>query len=191
MQKEWSMNFQQKGFFPLNQRTMFYFSSWVRLLALSLLLGFGLMTGSAFAGRTVHAQPLNTVLITDCPYDTQLQNAIANASSGETIMFYCNGVMPITKTLTITTNLTLEACPGCFIALTSAGMQTFYVNSGVNFTFNSVTVTESGTNIDSPFNMGGGIDNNGGTVNISNSTFDNNIAYSGGGIDNNGGTVNI
>ena len=130
----------------MNQRTSFHLSNLVRLVALSLLLGFGLMAGSMFASRTAHAQPLSNVTITDCTDDTQLRSAIANAASGDTIMFDCNGVMPVTKTLTITTNLTLEACPGCFIVLAGVGMQTFYVNSGVNFTLNSVTVTGGGMN---------------------------------------------
>ncbi len=46
------MDYQLKGIFPLNQRTMFHLSSWVRLIVLGLLLGIGLLTGTALASKT-------------------------------------------------------------------------------------------------------------------------------------------
>lgn len=212
------MDFQQKGLFPLNQRTTFHLSCWVRLVALSLLLGFGLVTGNVLASRTAHAQSLSSVTITDCTDETQLRGAIANAASGETITFGCSGAIPINALngpLTIATNLTLDGS-GQTVTLDGGNRgPVLSVNGGVTFTLNALTIAHGysrygggilngGTvNIsNSTFannaatfendGFGGGILNEGGaTVSISNSTFANNTATNGGGLINGGGTVSI
>jgi hypothetical protein len=129
-----------QGSVPLNQRTTFYFSSWVRLLALSLLLGFGLMTGSVFASRTAHAQSLNSVTITDCSDDTQLRSAVTHASSGDTITFGCSGDIKLTGTLTISKNLTLDGSGQSVTLDGQNAVGVLQVNTNVNFTLNALTI---------------------------------------------------
>src|SRR5258708_7421317 len=51
---------------------------------------------------------LTTFSITNCNNDKQLQTDVAMAKSGDTIVFNCQGTIPITSTLTITKNLTLD-----------------------------------------------------------------------------------
>ncbi len=149
----------------------------MRLVALSLLLGFGLLAGTMFASRTAHAQSLSSVTITDCTDDSQLQSAIASASSGDTITFGCSGTIPITRTLTIATNLTLDGS-GQNVTLDGQNkVEVLLVNRGVTFTLKALTIAHGTT---SGFGgAGGGIFNNG-TVNISSSTIANNSSPDGG-----------
>jgi hypothetical protein len=99
----------------------------------------------------------------------------------------------------ITLNSPLVVNPGVgSLAITNAGgnqrieisgnnsTRVFEVNSGANLTIDSITIRNGSAG------DGGGIRNNGGTVNITNSTITNNSAFFGGGIVNvSGGTVNI
>ncbi len=157
-------------------------SSWVRLIALSLLLGLGLLAGALLVSKPVHAQSLNTVTITDCTDDSQLQSAVANAASGDTITFGCSGDIKLTRTLTIATNQTLDGSGQNVILDGNNSVEVLLVNSGVTLTLNALTVS-NGT---APLGVGGGIDNNG-TVTITNSTLSSNsVRTEGGGIDNNG-----
>jgi hypothetical protein len=71
---------------------------------------------------------------------------------------------------------------------TGGDYRIFKVNSGVSATFDGLTIADGLIS-----DGGGGIYNDGGTVNVTNSTLSNNTAKdgsSGGGIYNNGGTVN-
>ena len=168
-------------------------SFWARLVALSLLLGFGLLAGGLLMSSTAHAQPLSSTTITNCSDDSQLQSAVSSAASGDTITFGCGGTIPLTKTLTIATNLTLDG-NGHSVTLDGGhSVEVLSVNSGVNFTLKALTVAHGSTS-----GSGGGLFNNG-TVTISNSTFADNSASAsgyttlvgGGGLVNNGGTVTI
>ncbi len=180
----------QKGFSLLIQRlcSTSLFSSWVRLVALSLLLGLGLLAGDLLTSKPVHAQPLTSTTITDCSSDSQLQNAISSASSGDTITFGCSGDIKLSKTLTIATNLTLDG-NGQNVTLDGGNsMQVLNMNSGVSFTLNDITLAHGGPNSTS---RGGGLFDNGGSLIISNSTFAGNTAISGAGLFATGGTVSI
>jgi hypothetical protein len=97
------------------------------------------------------------------------------------------GVLPeISGDVTITnstgsSNLTVRRDTG-------GDYRIFKVNSGVSATFDGLTIADGLIS-----DGGGGIYNDGGTVNVTNSTLSNNTAKdgsSGGGIYNNGGTVN-
>lgn len=181
----------QKGFSPLHQhiRTTRLLSGWARLVALSLLLGFAMITGSLMTVKSAHAQAFNTVTITDCSDDSQLQSAIASAASGDTINFGCSGDIKLSKTLTIATSLTLDGS-GQNVTLDGGGtVGVLYVKGGVNFTLNALTVAHGQAM------EGAGIENEG-TTTISNSTFANNTATTdvgGGGalFNDEGGTVHI
>ena len=139
--------------------------------------------GNLLNTGTAHAQSLSSVTITDCTDESQLQSAVIHASSGETITFGCSGAIPITVTLIISTNLTLDGS-GQNVTLDGGnGSQLILlVNNGVTFTLNALTIAHSSD---------GGLYNNGGTVNVNNSAFASNSSLNGSGLYNNGGTVTI
>ncbi len=157
-----------------------------RLMLLAGLL-VGLLVFGGTLSRTTHAQSAATITVTTCD-ESHLDAAIAGASSGDTITFGCSGDIGLTQTLTISQNLTLDGSGQNVTLDGQNAVQVLYVNGGVTFTLNALTVAHGTTPTGYP---GGGLDNEGGTVNISNSTFATNSAYSGGGLDNDYGTVNI
>ena len=171
----------------MHQPPLLRLAFWGRLVALSLLLGFGLLTGSLLMSRTAHAQPLSSTTITNCTNDSQLQSAVRSASSGDTITFGCSGDIPLTSFLGIAHNLTLDGS-GQHVTLDGQDrVRVFIVNPGGTFALNALTIAHGFGDTD-----GGGIYNNG-TVTISNSTFANNSAnIAGGGLFNyDTGTVTI
>jgi len=95
------------------------------------------------------------------------------------------GVLPdISGDVTITNS---TGSSNLTVRLTGGIYRIFKVNSGVSATFDGLTIANGYTS-----DGGAGIYNDGGTVNVSNSTLSNNTVTggSGGGIYNNGGTVN-
>ena len=161
--------------------------SWVRLVALSLLLGFGLLTGNVLASRAAHAQPAATIIVSTCD-EPHLDSAISSAASGDTITFGCSGDIVLSSTLEISRNLTLDG-KGQQVTLDGGNrVRVLLVDSGVSFTLNALAIAHGFV---SDFGSGGGLIDSGGTVNISNSTFANNSATFGGGLYNESGTVNI
>jgi len=201
----------------LNQRTVFHLAPWVRFVALSLLLGFGLMTGTMLASGKAHAA--TTLTVSNCNDDSQLQADVAQANSdndGDLINFSCSGDIPLSNTLTISGSMTIDGS-GQSVTLDGQNrVQVLSVYSGVDLTLNALTIangsvsnkggsgggiSNNGTlsissstlsNNSAPnFGLGGGIANFDGTVTISNSTFANNSASLGGGIHNQEGTVSI
>jgi len=95
------------------------------------------------------------------------------------------GVLPdISGDVTITNS---TGSSNLTVRLTAGIYRIFKVNSGVSATFDGLTIANGYTS-----DGGAGIYNDGGTVNVSNSTLSNNTVTggSGGGIYNNGGTVN-
>ncbi len=178
----------------------------VCFLTLSLLLGFGIVTGNPLAGGTAHAQAASTVTITDCSDDSQLQSDVANAQSGDTINFGCSGDIKLTKALLILSSLTLDGS-GQSVTLDGqhqsevmiTGLQTtvtlnaltiangngnpaggygggLYIEGSANITNSTITGNTVGS-VNSGEGYGGGLFNaDGGTVNISNSTFSSNMA---------------
>src|SRR5258706_2659597 len=181
----------KKGIHSMNRHIPLRLSSWMHLVAVSLLLGLGVLTCSLVTPRTAHARPLDTFTITDCTDESQLRSAISNASSGETITFDCNGTIPITVAngpLTIATNLTLDGSGQSVTLDGQSQVQVLQVNSGVSFTLNALTIADGSSE------FGGCLGNEGGSVSISNSTFSNNLVPNGGdggGLFNESGTLSI
>jgi HYR domain len=178
-----------KGTSIANQQHTIRLSSWARLVGLALLLGVGVLASLGLATRTAHAQPAATLTVTDCSGETglgRIGTVISSASAGDTIMFSCGGTIPISSTLTISQNLTLDGSGQSVTLDGSNSAEVLSVNSGVSFTLNALTIAH-GIGL-----IGGGLANQSGTVSISNSTFANNSASSaGGGLASGGGTVNI
>jgi hypothetical protein len=178
----------QKGSWIMHPQQAISLSRWVRCVALSLLLGFGLMTGTMLASHTAHAA--TTLTVSNCSDDSQLQADVNQASSdnaGDTINFSCSGDIPLTRTLNITGSMTLDGSGQNVTLDGNNRVVVLFVFSGINFTLNALTVA----NVSNFF--GGGLDNDYGTVTISNSTFADNTASNGigGGLYNDGGTVTI
>ena len=166
---------------------------WPSRLLLVVLLGLlsGLSVVMAGVSLHAHAAPAATLTVTDCSGETgpgRIGTVISSASAGDTITFSCSGTIPITSTLVISTNnLTLDGSGQTVTLDGGSSTQVLFVNSGVTVTLKALTIAHGSAP------NGGGLDNEGGTVNISNSTFANNSAgNSAGGIFNGfGGTLNI
>lgn len=163
------------------------FSTLARLLlGLTLLLSLSILAWSS--SQVAYAQNAATTTVTTCD-ESHLDAAIASASSGDTINFSCSGDIALTKTLNITKTLTLDGSGQNVTLDGNNSMEVLLVNSGVNFTLNTLSIAHG-----LGFNGGGGLYNNGGTVSISNDTFANNSAGNGsdgGGLANMSGTVSI
>jgi hypothetical protein len=155
---------------------------WLLVVALALLVG---LLGLVCPPQGI-VQAASVVVITDCTTDTQLQHAISTAPAGTTIVFGCRGDILLSKTLAIATDRLTLLGNGRVTLDGNNSVQVFVVN-GVTFTLKSLTISRGSAS------RGGGLDNEGGTVTISNSTFSSNTASSaGGGIYNeNGGTMTI
>jgi len=129
-----------------------------------------------------------TVTVPDC-MGSSLATAISNASAGDTITFAqdCPTATPITlaSTQTISKTLTLDGTGHTVVISGGFTVQLFTVNSGVTFAVTGLTLT-GGNAVNS---TGGAIDNEGGTVTVTNSTLSDNFASYGGGIYN-GATLN-
>ncbi len=157
-------------------------------LGLGLVLLVGLCIVVAGVSLHAHAAADATLTVTDCSGETgpgRIGTVISSASPGDTITFSCSGTIPITSTLTITKNLTLNGS-GQNVTLDGGNStQVLSVNSGVTFNLKALTIAHGSA-------FGGGGISNSGTVTISNSTFANNSTTTahGGGISN-GGTVTI
>ena len=151
-----------------------------------ILLASMLAVALGFA-RVPSAHAAQTLTVTDCTSDAQLQAAVGTANSdnaGDTITFACSGVIPLTKRLLIFGDMTLDGS-GQSVTLDGGNkVEVLFVNDN-NFTLNALTIAHGKTT-----SGGGGIENSGATVNINNSTFANNSAGVSGAIDNIG-VVNI
>jgi hypothetical protein len=159
----------------------------VVVLALSVS---GLALWTTVMAPAAHAA---TSTITTCT-EQALDTAISNAASGDTITFGCSGDIPLSHTLYITRNLTLDGT-GQHVTLDGSGAVRVVFVQGVHFTLNGLTVAHgmapgSGRNAVG----GGGLFNSGGTVTITNSAISGNLApdfSGGGGLYNAYGTVSI
>ncbi len=165
------------------------------LLRVFVRLGFGLMVLLGLCGvpgaqaRSAHAHTILTV--TDCRKETgpgRIGTVISSASAGDTIRFRCSGTIPISSTLLIGKNLTLDGSGQTVTLDGGNSIRVLLVSSGAIFTFNALTIAHGLAG------SGGGLENSDGTVGISNSTFANNSAPNGngGGLENEDeGTVSI
>jgi HYR domain len=164
-----------------------------------LCLGLALLVGlcGTLAGVSLHAHaaPAATMTVTDCSGETgtgRIGTVISSASAGDTIMFSCSGTIPLSSTLTISKNLTLDGSGQTVTLDGGNSVRVLFVNSGVTFTLNALTIAHGRPH--NQENGGGLLNETGSTVSISNSTFANNSANSfgiGGGLYNHGGTVSI
>lgn len=162
-------------------------------LVLSLALG-GLSAGLA------HAAPLTaqTLTVTDCTSDSQLQQDVATANSdnaGDTITFACasgTGDIPLSKTLSITGKLTIDGS-GAGQTITLDGhkaVQVLDITQTGSLTLSTLTVANG--NVASG-ETGGGIENDGGMVTLTHSVVVGNAGnpYGIGGGITNGGAMNV
>jgi VCBS repeat-containing protein/predicted outer membrane repeat protein len=151
-----------------------------------VLLTFALAAGmSSLPVGTAHAATLTVTSLADDGAGS-LRQAIAGAVSGDTITFASSlsgGTIHLASTLTLSQNVTLD---GSVLAsqVTLSGdtdgdgtgdVRVFYVNSGVTFDLQNLTVANGYAD------EGGGIFNDGGTLNVTDSTFSGNHAESDGG----------
>ncbi len=163
------------------------------LLLLGLLVGLSVVL--AGVSTRAHAHPASTITVSNCSTESgpgTLGTDIGSAISGDTINFSCSGTIPITTTLTISKNLTLDGS-GQTVTLDGGGTtEVLFVSGGVVFTLNHLTIAHGSGGLFGGGLFGGGLDNLG-TTTITNSTFFSNNSASGpgGGLFNNGGTVSV
>ena len=117
-----------------------------------------------------------------------LRQAIADACSGGTLTFDNNYTITLGSTLTIGGDMTINGSGHTVAVSGNNAVPVFQVNSGVNFNLRNMTVQNGATGDDG---TGGGLYNDGGTVNVTGSTFSGNNAGIGGGIYNNSGTLSV
>lgn len=188
---------------------------WVRGLRafISALFVFAAMT---FVGPLVTRAAGPVVVNCDDGGNGSLRDALATANAGETITFSVdcatnNGIV-LTSTLTIATDLTVDATGHTVIVDGNTSVRVFAVNSGVTATLigltiqhgggfgngagilNNGTLTVRGSTVShNAFNagMGGGIVNDNGTLIVMNSTLSDNSAMSAGGIENSNGMLTV
>ena len=161
------------------------------LTRVSLALALPAAVSAAAIMLAQPARAATTLTVSTCD-ESHLGAAVAQAdtdNAGDTITFACSGTIGLSSTLDITGDMTLDGT-GQQVTLVgssgSGGFGVLSVASGVSFTLNALTVTGGGGV------GGGGLLNSGGTVTITNSTFDgNNVAAAGAGLLNSGGTVTI
>src|SRR5207248_11018823 len=142
----------QKGTPTMNQPGITRTSSWARLaLLLCLLIGLLAVTGGLAAPRA-HAQ--TTITVSPCD-ESHLDAAISQANTdndGDTITFNCGGSadIPLTSTLTISGNMTIDGSGQTVPLHGQNQVQGLSVNSGVNFTLTALTSAHG-----SPIRCGG------------------------------------
>src|SRR5205807_970621 len=113
---------------------------------------------------------------------------------GDVIAFACSGDIKLSSTLKITGSMTLDGSGQSVTLDGGNSTQVLYVNNGVTFTLKALTIAHGVRALNAlrtSTSAGGGLDNEGGTVTISNSTFSGNSASYGGGLDHCNGTVSI
>ena len=165
---------------------------WHRLvhLLVALLLALALLPGAP-----ARAASLVVMNCTGGSLASAISTANNNGDASNTITFAvdCPTSNPITlsSTQTISKNLTLDGTGHTVVISGGNAVGLFRVSSsGVSFTVNALTLTRGNV----ANGLGGGINNGGGTVTVTNSTLSGNSAAtngSGGGIYNGGGTVTV
>jgi hypothetical protein len=139
-----------------------------------------MMMGLVFLSSPTFAD----TVITQCT-EPVLRNAL---SKGGTITCACSGTITLSNTITIATNAVIDGTGQSVILSGGNTVRIFTVNTGVNLTLKTVTLTggkhagTDGTNAVAASNAGGGaIFNDGGTVKATNCTFSANTATGGNG----------
>ena len=159
----------------------------LKLACLSLLVVVIALAVVGASAPVAHAATITVSNANDSGTGS-LRQTIADAAAGDTITFAGDYTIPLTSELTISQNLTID---GESHSVTVSGeyvTRVFYVNSGVTFHLNNLTVTKG--RVTSAY--GGGLFNSNGTVNVTNSAFSDNSATGGGGLCNfKAGTLNV
>lgn len=151
-----------------------------RMVVLSLFLALSLQA----CGSSSTASTTTTITISSCT-EANLRSAIAAAPSGAIIKFSCSGTILLTSTLQITKDLTLDG-NGQQVTLDGQNQVEVLDVGGVSFALKDLTIAHGSNGDYGEATGGGGLQNEGGTVSISNSTFTNNSAFKRGGISNSG-----
>src|SRR5579859_1463359 len=117
----------------------------------------------------------------------QLRDALSKAVNGDTITFGVSGTITLGARLPIVTiTLTIDGAGQSVTISGNNAVGVLSVGSMGNLTLKGLTIA-NGNSVN-----GGGVDNEGGIVSISNSTFSGNSSlYGGGGVYNKSGTVTI
>jgi predicted outer membrane repeat protein len=171
----------------------------------SVLFSILLLTAVLAAyGSALPASAASTITVSTCD-SASLHSAIDNAADGDTIVFGCSGTIALPGysiyEYTILKNLTIDAT-GQSVTINGGGNTSmFKVANDATLTLNGLTFTGgSGGTFSSCYpdcpqtNTGGAITVEQGTLNVSDSTFTNNIStglFGGGAIMTTLGTVNV
>ncbi len=142
------------------------------LAALFVMIGLVIIECPAYAAGVVNT----------CD-ETNLTTAIAGGGGGGSVTFTCSGTITLTSRITISKDTTIDGTGQNVTISGNNSVPVFLVNSGVNATLNSLTITNGNAGGD-----GGGIMNFG-TLTVTNSTISGNSAFGnigGGGIYNSG-----
>ncbi len=165
----------------------------VRLGLVSLMLA-GLLAaapmGTARAASTWTVTKTADTSDGTCDSDCSLREAIAAASSGDTIVFtstLSGGTITLSSTLAPATNVTIDGSALASPVTISGGttVRVFSIGSGVSVALNGLKIN-NGT-----VTGAGGAISNAGTLSVTNSTFFNNRASTNGGAIYNTGTLTV
>jgi hypothetical protein len=182
-----------KGLYIMHLHHTLQLSRWMRFIALSLLLGFGLMSSMVLSSSKAHAA--TTLTVSNCSNDSQLQADVNQANvdnAGDIINFSCSGDIKLSQTLTISGSMTIDGS-GQSVTLDGQNQMEVLDASSSDLTINALIIADG--SVPGNGGSGGGIYNTG-TLSITNTTLsDNSVpgAYGtdGGGLENVYGTVSI
>ena len=166
-----------KGITCMKQITPISLRALVRI-SLGFVLLLGLCVMMSMQAPFAHAQ--TTITVSTCD-ESHLDAAISQANTdnaSDTVNFSCSGDITLTSTLTISGNMTLDGSGQTVTLDGNNAVQVLLVNPNVTFGLKNLTVADglNSTNV----GRSGGLNNNFGTVTITNSTFVNNSAPNGG-----------
>lgn len=133
---------------------------------------------------TAPAHAAGTVTVCD---EASLRTAL---SGGGLVTFTCSGTITLTETITITSNTTVDGTGQAVTISGNNAVQVFYVGTPVILNLKSLTIAD-GRGKGTYTEGGGAVQCYTGTVNIDDSTFINNTAWSGGAVLSRSGTVTV
>ncbi|HEX6510254.1 MAG TPA: choice-of-anchor Q domain-containing protein, partial [Chloroflexota bacterium] len=144
------------------------------------------LTMAGFQAASTHAATIMTVSTCD---ESHFAAAISQANAdnaGDTISFSCSGTITLTSMLSITGSMTING-GGQSVAIDGGGSTRLFSVAGTTLGLESVTLSDGSSS------YGSAIYDNGGTVNILNTTFANNTATGGygGALRIDGGTATV
>jgi hypothetical protein len=126
-----------------------------------------------YVSGTSASDGVKVTTITDCTDDSKIQSAV---STGGRIVFACSGDIPLTKTLAIGENTTIDVT-GQIVTLDGQHSVEVLSVGAATLSLNNLTIANGSGNF-----SGGGVYSSGGTLVVTNSSFSGNSAFMGGGI---------